>query len=486
MALNFKDWQKKSGDKHFTTIKHTSGSEIKIAHHALSPEHMQELEAMPHYDEGGAIEDAPMDPASYPVAPNIPAAPSNPADSPAPALQGMSANLTDLGQNVAPAWQAPKIATDTSSPTIATTTPHGATPTPSPMDAGKAEQIGGALGAAAAEGNLGKQQAGILAQAQKQQQEAANHYQQSANAIDAERQAVQQDLKEGHIDPKRYWNSQTDVGKMSTAIGLILGGIGSGLQGGPNHAVEFLNKAIDRDVEAQKSDMANKHNLLSSLTQQFGNVTTAANMLRTIHADTVVNQLQQAAAKATDPKAAAAAMSAIGQIKAQYAPYEQQAKVQAAAMSQAKSGGTADAITMENAGLIPKGEGSKEQKSIDAQKVAADTTRNLYADLDKEQSAGNLLNPQSYKRVAAKNAELVNAVMNASASKRLTKESVEQEIAPLEIKTGDTEETRKAKLEGVLNIIKRHADPTPHMTRLGLVPDFYTVPNKIEGAPKRK
>jgi hypothetical protein len=55
-------------------------------------------------------------------------------------------------------------------------------------------------------------------------------------------------------------------------------------------------------------------------------------------------------------------------------------------------------------------------------------------------------------------------ILEASPSKRLTREVVEHEIEPFIIKTTDTPSTRKAKLQGVLNVIKNTADPTPYMS----------------------
>jgi hypothetical protein len=142
------------------------------------------------------------------------------------------------------------------------------------------------------------------------------------------------------------------------------------------------------------------------------------------------------------------------------------------------------AIDLANAGIIPMAEATKEQSSLDAQKTAMSKTVELFNDLNNEQSTINLLNPQSSRRVAAMNAELVNAVMNASASKRLTEESVKKEIAPLEINTSDTPTTRQAKMQGVLNIIQRHADPTPYMSHFapGSLPKY----NQTQSAPQQK
>lgn len=63
------------------------------------------------------------------------------------------------------------------------------------------------------------------------------------------------------IDPRRLWASKSTGEKISASIGLILGGMGAGLTRGPNQVLELLNKQIDRDIDAQRSDLENKRGL---------------------------------------------------------------------------------------------------------------------------------------------------------------------------------------------------------------------------------
>lgn len=55
------------------------------------------------------------------------------------------------------------------------------------------------------------------------------------------------------VDPDR----RSGGDRVTGAIASLLGGIGSGITGGPNHAVQIIQHAIDRDVEAQRSNVAN-------------------------------------------------------------------------------------------------------------------------------------------------------------------------------------------------------------------------------------
>lgn len=54
------------------------------------------------------------------------------------------------------------------------------------------------------------------------------------------------------IDPNRLWNQASTGQKIGASIGILLSGIGSGLQGGrENLALKQINDAVDRDVQAQ-------------------------------------------------------------------------------------------------------------------------------------------------------------------------------------------------------------------------------------------
>jgi hypothetical protein len=83
---------------------------------------------------------------------------------------------------------------------------------------------------------------------------------------------VNQSIMNNEIDPGRYMANMGTVGKISTTLGLILGGIGAGMTGGPNLAYKALESAIDRDVESQKLDLNKKNNLLTAYYKMYGDV----------------------------------------------------------------------------------------------------------------------------------------------------------------------------------------------------------------------
>lgn len=65
------------------------------------------------------------------------------------------------------------------------------------------------------------------------------------------------------IDPERYVKNLGVSGKISTGIGLVLSGMGSGLTGQPNMAMQVLQNNINRDIDAQKQTITNQFNAVA-------------------------------------------------------------------------------------------------------------------------------------------------------------------------------------------------------------------------------
>lgn len=199
------------------------------------------------------------------------------------------------------------------------------------------EQKMGAQKEAAAVGEQGRQEAAIAHEQQAKLQQQQQSYQENYNALNAERNKFQSDLQAQHIDPKKYLGDMSTGQKFSTAIGLILGGIGGGLMHQENPALKYLNSQMENDINAQKANMDKQNNLLSMNMKQFGNLNDATNMTRLNMADMAKAQLQEAAGKAADPLAKARALKAVGEIDMAMAPIQNQMAMRRAALSGGKN-----------------------------------------------------------------------------------------------------------------------------------------------------
>lgn len=145
-----------------------------------------------------------------------------------------------------------------------------------------------------------------------------------------------QEYANGKIRPNQVWENTGTGGKISAAIGLILGGIGAGMSGGQNQALQIIQHAVDRDIDAQKANLGKAHNLLSMNMSRYHNLQTAEAATRAQMGATVQGQLQQMSAKAAGPLAAAAAQTAMATVKYQLLqPAMQLARWQAATQAAA-------------------------------------------------------------------------------------------------------------------------------------------------------
>ncbi len=91
-----------------------------------------------------------------------------------------------------------------------------------------------------------------MAMLDSQNQRNAAHAQQQGQALIAKHQAAVDDMAKINttVDPDRFWASRSTPQKILSILGIALGGV----NGGPNQSMEMIQKAIDRDIEAQKDE----------------------------------------------------------------------------------------------------------------------------------------------------------------------------------------------------------------------------------------
>lgn len=82
-------------------------------------------------------------------------------------------------------------------------------------------------------------------------------------------QAQQEEILDAEIDPKNFWATKSTGEKVAAMIAVALGGLGqaflakAGRQPGRNAALDILNQAIDRDIDAQKANLGRGFKKLS-------------------------------------------------------------------------------------------------------------------------------------------------------------------------------------------------------------------------------
>jgi hypothetical protein len=198
---------------------------------------------------------------------------------------------------------------------------------------GRAQQAAGLAAQAEAAQREADQQAQIIAQQEQRRAAAQKDYDTRLRALQSKGDALYQNILDKKVDPRRMWGEMSTGRKVTASIGMILGGIGAGLTGGPNYAVQIIERAIERDVEAQKTEIEKGQNLLAHNLRQTDDLRLAHQLTRADLLDSTAAQLQRAAASFAGDKAKANAEAAIGSLRAEAAKERQQ--VAATAMQMA-------------------------------------------------------------------------------------------------------------------------------------------------------
>lgn len=488
--MNLAGFKKLKEDKKMVTMGHPMGHTITIAKNAVSALQRKQLERLPlHMADGGDPGDNSEDQAYSDRRESV----SNVVNQGVDALKNAVVPSDDQKQKMADFYSNREKISGASSPDqqLPDANPNlpgagtvvgaeSSTPAPASIPSAKATTDATNLNASYQQGQraiteqqdvastLAQHNADIQQKDIQDRQDLADDAKQNAKDFQTHQKQVMNDYLNDHINPNHFQESMGTGQKVATAIGLLLGGFTGGFnKTGVNPAADWLNGQISKDIDAQKSRIDQQKTLLGANQDLYHDQVLADNATRINMNDIYDHKIQLEASKLGTPAAKAAADAQHAKFALDNASLLQQNAVRSATLQGLQKGnGAVNAIDLVNSGIIPKeyqGEALKEQSSLDAQKTAINGVRDLYSRLNKEQTAQNLVNPESSRRVGALNAELVNTVMNASASKRLTRESVEQEINPLKILTTDTDAVRNAKLQGVLNMVEKHADPTPLM-----------------------
>ena len=303
---------------HFVLHDHRDNKRFQVAKHVLDHSTQGQVMKIKKYADGGDVEEDDQ------------AADITPQEA-APQTQGpdVGSFVPQYGQPQAqPGWQAPM---------LPQTVPQG-----QPQQAGNAEgqiqvpaQPQAQMDPFDQQALAAKQAAGAQMGMAKDQENAVREYQNNLAAerirqqedrakLDAQQERLQKGFESQQIDPNRVYHNMRTGQRIGTAISMVLSGIGSGLTGKPNLAMEVMNKAIDNDIQAQKDNLGKTHSLLALNMQKYHNSEQAEAATRLQYATMLQTQLQMAQAKATNGMAAAALNNQLGQIQQNKNMYAQQ------------------------------------------------------------------------------------------------------------------------------------------------------------------
>ena len=148
--------------------------------------------------------------------------------------------------------------------------------------------------------------------------EEKKRYDESYTKLTTDNDALEKDILDDKIEPNKLLGSMSTGNRMLAGIAIALGGLSQGLSGqARNPALDQLNKFIEQDIEAQKTNMDKKRGLLATNMQKVRDLQTAENITRSQLLAVTQAEVQKAVAKAGSDEAKARGQVLLGQLKQQ-------------------------------------------------------------------------------------------------------------------------------------------------------------------------
>lgn len=299
--LNFSKFQKVAEDDKTVTMRHEKGHEMRILLKQLRPIEREQIKRLKMADGGEVPSDASTESSedSKSVSPdqNKPVT-VNVVTSPQPSPQAPLAQPAQVPPAVAPNFNPPQevpVAQNTGNPTNAALTQS------------KALQMGQQAGNAQQAVDTAKAQ-GSVPIAQQQQQNAISNAQRIDNSIQNFQQHTN-DMARYLSDPKNtnpsaFYENMGVPQKISTALGLILGGFKQGVAGGNNPAYDWLKDQQEKDISAQKQRSENQKTVWSAYNTLYGNENVSTELAKKSWADKLAADANVLTARLGTPQAA--------------------------------------------------------------------------------------------------------------------------------------------------------------------------------------
>jgi len=307
---------------------------------------------------------------------------------------------------------------------------------------------------AAAVGAEGEAEAAKIQNNAEAQANLMSKSQQRIDDINHEHDMFMKEIQDQKIDPNNYLGHRDTGQKIATGIGLLLSGMGSGITGGPNGALDFINKQIDRDIDAQKANLGKKETLLSANMKHYGNEIDGQNMTRVSMNNLLSMQLQKAAAMAKGPQAAAQAMRANGELEMQNSNLIGQTAARQTVMNQINTGQANPYTVVETFAKPEEKEGlRKELASAQDMVKAKDNVLSAWNQIAQMQTIPNrAMNPvQSTSQINALMQPIVAELSKATAGKFTDSDA--HMLSTLFPTLSDNDQSRKVKINAINKLI---------------------------------
>jgi hypothetical protein len=223
-----------------------------------------------------------------------------------------------------------------------------------------------------AQAAVAKQEADAMSQAMQSIEErralVSQNFQTQQQLWQARGDALKQKIMDSEIDPRAFWAKKDTGSKIQAAIAIALGAMGGALQKGPNVALQVIDQAIARDIDAQKANLGKTESLLSFHMQEGRDAQSAYQLTKADLLDAAAAQLKMTSLKYAGAAEQAQAEQKVGALSVQAGQLRMQVAAQQQAM--ALQGVEKDMMRLKMALLM------KPKQPIEAQAVNMVSIRN--------------------------------------------------------------------------------------------------------------
>lgn len=463
-------------DDHKFTIEHPNGEKFEVAKSQLTPEFIDQIKSMPiksTEDEKPIPQPTPEQTQEY--------VRQSYGDQPVNSDQQVQENVPASAEQEATQAAQPTTVPQDQQISLKPQTQNQTPPLLNQFQENIGLQEKGIQGGAQAQVEKAQAEQKDYAQAVGKMQAIVDKNRAQQDTLMQETQNLSKDVAQSKVDPNRYWNNKSTLGKIGASVALILGGIGQGLQRTTsNAALEVMNREIQNDIESQRADLGKKQTLLSQNLQKYGNLNAATHATVLQMNAVLQGQIAAAAAKSGSTQAIANSQIALGQLKNQalgqnYQMYQQQMGLD---MLQHPDAQNIDA-SMKVRFLVPEREQPAAYKEVQVAQNMQKGKDNLLNAFDQVSQKRTVLNRIASPLQNERQVEALIGPLTAQLSKDSAGKFTEQDAKMIEHfwpSYGDNAETLKLKKDQLNKFVseKMHF---PLLDAYGVKPNLNSIYN---------
>lgn len=163
--------------------------------------------------------------------------------------------------------------------------------------------------ALAAEGQLKAQNAAALASKQEANAQEQRNWLGIQEQRETENRAtlgkMLDDIRNTNVEPEHFWADKSGLDRLRFGLGMLASGVGSALTGQPNLAADFVQRAIARDVEAQRANLGKKQSVYSYYLENMKDQRAAQLMAHSVLTNAAAAEMEAMARRGAGTEAAA-------------------------------------------------------------------------------------------------------------------------------------------------------------------------------------